>query len=204
MTEKEVADIKPHFRKKTAADKLLSPTEAKQWLIGLLRSAGGGMAVQDIFAAIKPHIELFRTVSATDPQTADSGEEVKNEYSKDLPPALTPYLELRTEEEIEFASKSIWRRVGELTRKIAGHLVLCCYWIPKNVRGEKVKLDQFGPHSSVKDVVDDITVIMQEFVPLAESGDDSDSDRLACLRVAGGIIEELSSKCSENGYCPSL
>ncbi len=206
LSEDEVASIKPSIRAKKSGNKVLSPTEAKQWLLRLLQSASGEMLFKDIFDAVKPHLELLKLVPA-EVLARDDGDEHSapgKVVDKLNPEQVTPYLELSIQEEIEFASENIWKRVGELTREIGGHLVLCCYWIPKNVFNKKVKLDQFGPHSSVKNVVEDITAVMKKFMPLKESKCVNDADQIACLRIVNGIIERLSHNCSENGYCPAL
>ncbi len=207
LTDEEVQSVKPDLSTKSDKRRILNPTEAKKWLLGLLELAEGEVAMQDLFHEIKSSLSVFEVVSGEDlsPDDEQAAEDAPSWLDQFSTAQIAPDLEARIEEEIEFAVARVWEDAGEIRRGdnpvIEGLRILCCYWLPKNVYGRKMTLQDFGPKSTVKDVAMDLSRMMARYVPFPKHVEPDESDQLACLRVASGVIEGISGLCSENGYC---
>jgi hypothetical protein len=201
------ASLLPKLSAKGARDRVLKPGEARTAVAGILAEVGGEISMGEIVWLLKPHVPMFRL--GKPPRTDEEGDSAPHDpFESMAAEQVMPDMEAGMDEEVSYRSARIWSEAGGISRgtkdPVGGRHILCCYWIPTKVGREKTTLDQFGPTSTVMDVVSDLTAIMREYVPGAWEPGQGSGDRLACERIRAGIVSKLASLCSENGHCRSF
>ncbi len=199
--EESVGDRMPRVGAKGGEhDKILKPGEARTAVIAVLKTLGGEVPMGTIVACIKQHLPwlCFSENSSDSPDEDKKSDCSQGRFFNDF--------DLIVAEEVEHVCKNIWENAGSIRRgtktAVEGHRVLCCYLIPKEVLGAKVKLDDIGPTSTVQDVVDDLRKLLSSWLPTADSRDDL--DEWLCMQAIKGVLEKIGSLCSENGHCQAF
>lgn len=202
--ERAVANAMPGLGARGEGDRILKPAEARQAVLAILRLAAGRLTMIEIVDSLRPHVPMLSVKSAADcaggPEDAEA-----DPLEQTAATQAGPDTDLIVETEVEHRSKSIWHEAGQIARgkgdAVTGRRVLCCYWIPARVGKRKITLEQFGPTSTVHDVVTDLEAILRRHLPVPAQERGDPSWELTCRRIAEGILAQLARLCSENDLC---
>ena len=197
----EAVDRLPSYRPRGAkkwyppgADvpKIISPTDAQDLVEKLLVAAGGVILFIDLLGAFETRVFVFQSLQMEDssPQTDDSSLQMEDAAPsmEDLDDSIHPVAAARIFSVAAGRAEAIWQEVCE--KGLAE--ILCGYFIPKFVRGERVRLEDFGSSSSVGDRVKKLKDILAKHLT-REFQDHETVDELH-LTLCGKIVLDLLSE----------
>ncbi|MFA6309698.1 MAG: hypothetical protein WC677_08225 [Clostridia bacterium] len=187
--------IKAHSKKMA---KIITPESAKKLVVLLIESVKGEITMSRLVDYAANHVVLnpYRKKYI---RGQDNDSEEDNETANAKSVAIYVYIE----EEAENKADIIW---SLLSRRNNAHKVLCLYIIPKYILNYHVKLGDFGQSAKTIDSIKtDVFDVLRENFHLDRLSNTSSDEELNILKeVVGKTIEIINSKCSENGYDPSL
>ena len=148
--------------------KILSPEEARELTLSLLRAAGGPIEMGDLVAEAKRHVELPVMVAPPEPRhgETDEGADAIGEMGDFDDPgscsgihhSYTVQDEAQLLEDSRVFAELVWTRLQESegagdrdTRRL-----LCGYVIPKFLENSRVTMEDFGQAQRVKEQVDEV------------------------------------------------
>jgi len=186
-------------------DSILTPIDAKDLTLRILRLADGYLQMKDIVLIAKRRVEISHTVSAI--QKNGDGEEY-NIIDESLSVEDITREEVFAEESSEYRTKLIWDKIQSVSRgtvnKIEGSRIFCLYLLPSTCGSSKVNLDDFGPSSTVGDIINkDIYPLLRKYLYFDNCGGDSTYTFIG-EDIQKKIISKLNGFCSEKGYNTGL
>jgi hypothetical protein len=199
------AAAKPKLAAKGEKNRVLTLSEARAFALNLLALYQGEVAMSELVGRMAECLPMFDANTSLNAKVApeSDGNDTLQDRTEDA--QWFGDYDFLVREEAQSATESVWEGAGAIDRgkppnTIRGRSVLCGYFLPKEVFGRKVKLESLGPSSTVQDIVKDLRRLMATCLP--KSGNDRLGKWLAS-RIIGAILENLSRKCSENGFsCP--
>ena len=202
--EPRIAAAMPFLQGKGAGDRVLKPQEAQAAILAVLRTLAGEVPMKRIVSCIGTCVPMFLISRSLNEPASDDGDTAEDE-NVEAQEVAADYEHVFAEE-AECAAAGIWRAAGEIRRGtdpvIEGRHILCCHWIPKEVAGAKSKLEDFGPSSTVHDIVVDLKRVLAEWLPSTGIANSRSSwDDWFPLEVSRRVVIRLAGLCSENGLC---
>ena len=196
----------PEIRPKGEGDRVLEPSEAQACLLVILGLVKGAVAMESLVKVLYDSLPLLKVAASMDAECGSADGEGCTLHDVIEARDVLRGDEMLVVEESERISAAIWRQACALEKgggeKVSGAKILCCYYIPKYCGGEKVVLAEFGPTSTVKDVVDVLSAIMKEWLPMIDDAqDDAVLERDLCVYITQNVLGAIAHLCSEKGYC---
>lgn len=203
--EPQIAAVMPRLVRKVVHDRVLKPAEARAAVKAILQTLGGEITMRDLVECIVQHVPLYQETTSMDAPTGNVDHDEPTTLHDHLEAKVLDDYSLFARDESEQASKAIWEEASAIRRgrknPVEGVRVLCCYLLPKDVFGQDVTLADFGPTSTVQEVLADLRNILKRRLP--ESGRNR-LEQSVFLSTVRGIIDQLVQFCSEIGYCMRL
>jgi len=195
----------PSIASKGEKDRILKPKEAQSCLLVILEAVGGEISMQHLVKELSKHLPLLDLSASLDAEKGHEDGSVQDLHdmipSRDVLQADTMLMQ----EESEHITTEIWRQACVLEMgadSISGARILCCYYIPKYCAGEKVLLADFGPTSTVADVVKALGCIMKEWLPMVDpEQNDAALEQWQCIEITRRVLAAIACLCSEKNYC---
>ncbi len=209
----QATDRFPVIQKKGEHDRVLKPEEARACVLAVLEACAGELPMEVIVKTIAGHVPMLHVDVHLDATVGESYADGDGGATSlhDVVAATTVLNahNMLIAEDAKFLAGKIWELCGTIesgkTMIIQGQSILCCYYIPKKVAGQQVVMKDFGPTSTVQDVVTSLEDIMREWMPSVDARTcDQALEEWQCATIAKGVLAHLSQFCSENGFCPSF
>ena len=199
----------PKFSAKGEFDRLLKPEEARECVMAVLRAGAGEVPMAGILGELRNRVPMMRMgPSLDDPvsEDAESGEAQEGLHEVVESTQILHMHSLLLEEDGAYLAANIWDEAGEVekgrTTVVSGQHILCCYYLPKKLFDQKIKLDEFGPSSTVQEVVDELEEILREWLPSpVRKAKGQAMEDWQFQELTRQIIGRLGTFCSENGHC---
>ena len=194
--------------------KILSPRQAKEFILSTLTVANGWLTMQYIKIIANECVLVLRTESIDEDIVVENGETGSKHDIIGSSVANSAQL-LFINEEVKMRSSRIWEKIGSTfngrsPNKVGGYQFFCGYLIPKlskKPKDFKGNLEDFGPTSTASDCLTSMKNIIYSYLSF-DSGKDSyeneDSRYLVIKEIKNSVITDLSQRCSESGSCCSL
>lgn len=154
------ADTLPHFyppganQWRQSPPRVIAPENAGKLAAMLLDCADGWVAMRDLFAEFRKHVHLLEMVSEPD---STGGDESGNTFL-DQQAAKQQPRESKTGPRHAATDEAFWELVSGLAKKAWEELlaenvttIACQYLLANALLERRVKLEEFGPHSTVFD-----------------------------------------------------
>jgi hypothetical protein len=201
-----IPKYRPQSRKGSLEhSKILSPNNACDILLALLKAFNGWVSVLTLFQAVRKHIPadcLFRQIEIGEPEILEG---MASTLVEDDEPGV--FCESQVEMLIVEKSRSIWQEILRLN----GTRLFCLYHLPKHYGKEgdaKPVLKDFGATSTMGDLDKRIENFWRETLEVIAGTRGYDriggAVKKAAEAVQTGIFLNLYRRCTENGYDPHL
>jgi len=193
-------DIK--YKKQGKYNKILSPTNAETFIFEVFKKAKSALSMEDLFYIVKNNIDLYKEESIDDEISQEEGESSK--YDIIAASELISDIYIQVEDEGNSRSKIIWNKIIKIERgknkEIKANKIFCLYLLPKYSGISQPVLEDFGPSSTVSNLVDnDLQPVLRKYLHF-----DNSSDYNLNLEIQKYIFSKLNQKCSEIGYNTNL
>ena len=201
----------PYLKLKSrgARDRLLKPAEARKIVSGSLINVGGAVRMKDLLDAIIQAYSSLRMIIVENKNVGENDDDTEDNVISRLPVDESFAADIMVEEEADIRASAIINgacRIRSGKRKvIKGEVILCCYLLPKargTVSGVNsgVRLEEFGPSSSVHDVEKRIRELWSSRIEFV--ADRRNRDRKAMYSdIAVLVFKKLEKFCSEKVRC---
>ncbi len=195
----------PRLGAKGEDDRVLKPTEARASVMAVLETFASPVAMGELVAVIAECLPLMRVNESIDKPIGSDGDTTTFGDSLEADPVLQNY-QMIIDEECEHATSHIWAEAAALCRRsqskiIDGCRILCCYLLPKDMYGEKVTLSDFGPTSTVQQIVGDLRAVLTRWLPMGES---KSCQQWLSRETTRAILAAIVNRCTENGLCKAF
>jgi len=172
----------------TRTPRVLAPSMAKELILQLLEAAGAPILFKAIFEEVRKRVPLYKEVPLT-PDTDDQEAEGPPVPTADPDEYFWLYEE----------SRRVTQRVWAGVEANGLHEVLCGYYLPKHVGGEKRTLQEIGKPQRVHEQVSKLKALLARELRIERCGPESDEFMYRALRrLTALVLDQLSEKCSEN------
>ena len=194
-------DIK--YKRQGKYNKILTPPNAESFIIEIFKQAQSVLSMEDIFYIVKNNIEMYKEESIDEEISQEDGESSKHDII--AAPELLSDVCIQVEDEGESRSTIIWNKILKIKRgtneEIKGDKIFCLYLLPKHSGISKPILEDFGPSSTVSNLVDnDLYPILRKYLQFT----DIINEYLVISEIQKNIFSKLNKKCSEIGYKTNL
>lgn len=209
-SSEEIASIMPKFKARGDHDKILKPSEIESILISILRMAKGRVSMGDLMHHIQPHVFMLRDGGSIDQNASGEGHTPADDegirgglheiYGDDH---YRDDGHILIRDETEHRSRLLLAAIEAIPsgrrRTLSAHQLLCNYYLPKVVLDRKVVMEDFGPTSTVSDIVNKLETLLAAYLPPTSHPDPRES--WIASQINKAMLNNLFHFCSEKG-CP--
>lgn len=195
----------PHYTTKIRNNnpeetRIITPENANDLVLKLLAAFGGWISKQELLSAMMKHIPEQFIIQLK----FGKDEEDQDDQAANIASECDSYIyEHEREQSYAFGfemTEKIWERITQVSSK-----VFCLFFLPKNLYGQKVKLADIGPKSTVDDQNRKIVRILEEeLVNFKDYFAQTYKERDVQNLVVRKIFDFLQNRCTEIGYSPDL
>lgn len=197
-------DTVPHFKTKiwgTAEHtRILSPANAQDLVLQLLKAFGGWTEVAHLFKAMKNHIPEQLEFVNLSPAPETGNNPIENYAAPGEDPWMADFNKKQSMRLINETSTRIWKQICQISKA-----VFCCYYLPNTLSGSKHgrKMQEFGKVSTVSDQNQKIEIIFQREIAYYMDYNDGYKSN-AVKRTVLKIFSSLYGRCTDSGHNPGL
>ena len=175
--------------------RILTPTDARELVMQLLKAFGGWTNKAAIFKAMQNHIpDQMRII----PGVEIEDEDIVNKPAPEDNDYMDDFSMMQINRISGIASERIWERICKISNK-----VFCLYYLPKTIFEKDVKMEALGKTSTVSDQNRKITLIVQDEIGNYLKENDG-YESAAIKKTVKKIFKNLCGTCTESGYNPGL